>query len=913
MRRGPRPAFVRGPALLVFLGLVLSPAASPAAAVPDTTITSGPSGAVASGSATFEFASNEATATFECSLDAAPFTACSSPATISGLAEGAHTFGVRAVDARGVRDPDPASREWIVDLTPPETTITSGPSGTVPDTSVTFEFSATEEPATFECGLDGEALTACVPPKEYSMLVAGSHEFRVRAIDAAGNADGSPASRTFAVEEAAEVDLCPGGRRPAGDLVFGCSAGDVIREPGLLLDPAAEQIGEGIRMLGQDAKLADAIPPLDAAMNLVETAGDQLGGGKPCAADGTFGRAAVEMNEALELAGGAVAQKEMDLAAQPREGRGDVEFADMDLASAHHVESLTSDLVQEALDLAPALGMICDALSRGFDVRGVITGVDDSGGTFRIGRRSFLLPHGVRREPIYEGETARVVGRRFGDGTSLADRVIDLDAGIGRGFAVFKCIDWRVAPIQPAPGFGNPWTLHHPSAYRVNSLHLLETGQRVGAEDLGCKSKISKGMIRYSLKVDVEQGPVKETIATDLRGSDTPVQLPEFIGNGQATLIVTTQARSCTKKVIQGGGDQFKKVQTVCGSPDVKGTETYQIKAQPLGHYATAFYDETEFSLVDDEQAGEFESVKVTGVNLTEIGPGIDPVFSAKGYRITGGMPANSYVPVAVNQEFAIFEHTTNSGLIQARIAGSRNGKTFWYSAALPEIQKDMIAECPPISSSTIPTGPPRPPDDDPDTVDPPTWPPAAPYTLQSVGNSYYELPFPPGFSPGTGLVNIDDPTASARHPEWQAYALDLGGPLETPIHAARGGTVTFVEESDPYNFDDPERPDDWTGIGNYLFIRHEDGTYAVYFHITENGVFVDQFDTVHRGDVIAEVGNTGGSSGPHVHIGFATTETHNVPTDVKRVRFHLLVGFPPVEMDCYIPRSGDKLFSSNV
>jgi hypothetical protein len=83
---------------------------------PETRIDSGPSGTVASTSAAFTFSADEAGSTFDCSLDGAAFTSCTSPASYSGLAEGSHTFEVRATDPAGNTDPTPASRAWTVSL-----------------------------------------------------------------------------------------------------------------------------------------------------------------------------------------------------------------------------------------------------------------------------------------------------------------------------------------------------------------------------------------------------------------------------------------------------------------------------------------------------------------------------------------------------------------------------------------------------------------------------------------------------------------------------------------------------------------------------------------------------------------------------------------------------------------------------
>lgn len=80
---------------------------------PDTTITGMPTNPSNVANPTFTFTSTEAGSTFQCSLDAAPFSACSSPTTVT-VANGVHTFQVRAIDPAGNVDPTPASFTWTV-------------------------------------------------------------------------------------------------------------------------------------------------------------------------------------------------------------------------------------------------------------------------------------------------------------------------------------------------------------------------------------------------------------------------------------------------------------------------------------------------------------------------------------------------------------------------------------------------------------------------------------------------------------------------------------------------------------------------------------------------------------------------------------------------------------------------------
>jgi Bacterial Ig-like domain len=85
------------------------------------------------------------------------------------------------------------------DTTPPDTTIESGPSGTVSSTSASFVFSSSETGSSFECSLDGASYASCTSPEEYTNLADGSHTFYVKATDAAGNT-GTAATQAWTVD-----------------------------------------------------------------------------------------------------------------------------------------------------------------------------------------------------------------------------------------------------------------------------------------------------------------------------------------------------------------------------------------------------------------------------------------------------------------------------------------------------------------------------------------------------------------------------------------------------------------------------------------------------------------------------------------------------------------------------------------
>ena len=87
-----------------------------------------------------------------------------------------------------------------IGLTPPETTIDSGPSGVGSFTSATLTFSASVAASTFGCSLDGAAYAPCASPTTYSALANGNHTFLVRATSPTGLVDDTPAGRSWSVQ-----------------------------------------------------------------------------------------------------------------------------------------------------------------------------------------------------------------------------------------------------------------------------------------------------------------------------------------------------------------------------------------------------------------------------------------------------------------------------------------------------------------------------------------------------------------------------------------------------------------------------------------------------------------------------------------------------------------------------------------
>ncbi len=120
-----------------------------------------------------------------------------------------------------------------------------------------------------------------------------------------------------------------------------------------------------------------------------------------------------------------------------------------------------------------------------------------------------------------------------------------------------------------------------------------------------------------------------------------------------------------------------------------------------------------------------------------------------------------------------------------------------------------------------------------------------------------YALPYAAGHSYLVGQGFNGTTTHAGKN------AIDWDMPENTGIRAARGGLVIDLEESYTTGGVDPALRTQ----ANFVRIMHEDGTIGTYVHLRKNGVRVSVADRVDRGELIAWSGNTGYSSGPHLHF----------------------------------------------
>lgn len=112
--------------------------------------------------------------------------------------------------------------------------------------------------------------------------------------------------------------------------------------------------------------------------------------------------------------------------------------------------------------------------------------------------------------------------------------------------------------------------------------------------------------------------------------------------------------------------------------------------------------------------------------------------------------------------------------------------------------------------------------------------------------------PIPPVFAGGTGQLQWPVGGLITQYPVWYHMAVDIANSAAPGIAAADGGTVSFVEYLR-------------YGYGFHVLVDHGNGLETLYAHLSD--IYVKPGDRVGRGQIIGKMGNTGRSSGTHLHF----------------------------------------------
>jgi large repetitive protein len=148
---------------------------------------------------TYGFIGSADTVSFVCNLDTSADFACASPYSLMGIADGAHTFRVKAVDALGQKSL-PDTESFTIDTIAPIVSIVSAMPPQSPTNSQSIQIAfASDDASSFVCQLDGMTPMACTSPIDIGALSDGLHNFQVVGTDVAGN-QSSPAVYGWTVD-----------------------------------------------------------------------------------------------------------------------------------------------------------------------------------------------------------------------------------------------------------------------------------------------------------------------------------------------------------------------------------------------------------------------------------------------------------------------------------------------------------------------------------------------------------------------------------------------------------------------------------------------------------------------------------------------------------------------------------------
>lgn len=157
-----------------------------------------------------------------------------------------------------------------------------------------------------------------------------------------------------------------------------------------------------------------------------------------------------------------------------------------------------------------------------------------------------------------------------------------------------------------------------------------------------------------------------------------------------------------------------------------------------------------------------------------------------------------------------------------------------------------------------------------------------------------YKLPFYQGSNVRVSQGYHGD----TSHKGLSAYAVDFPIPVGTPIYAAREGIVVGSEGSSNLGGGSPE----YRKFANYVIIEHSDGTMGNYYHLKQGGAVAVIGQKVSKGDLIGYSGNTGYSSGPHLHFSVSKVD----PISMRRP-MNLPIKMQTLQGIVTLPRKGDQ------
>ena len=163
-------------------------------------------------------------------------------------------------------------------------------------------------------------------------------------------------------------------------------------------------------------------------------------------------------------------------------------------------------------------------------------------------------------------------------------------------------------------------------------------------------------------------------------------------------------------------------------------------------------------------------------------------------------------------------------------------------------------------------------------------------WALAAQAQVLYRLPWPEGLS--FMLTQVPDGRITTHFTKATLHAIDFAMPVGVPVLAARSGIVEALEAGTSVGPED----EPLTYEGNFVRVRHEDGTAATYAHLAAQRVVVTVGEHVQASQLLAYSGASGDVSQPHLHFVVTRIERNasGWPEEIS-VPVHFYVGTPPV------------------
>ncbi len=742
-------------------------------------------------------------------------------------------------------------------------------------------------------------------------------------------------------------DLCPFTPPGVGRLGLGCSAGDLVR-PSRMIDALRRVIDAASATVGNDPGMSRVGAKLGKATTKLRPVETALKEGKTCQGArmvrGICRRIASATTQLMRIT-----HKEEPL---PVVSPGDVRSEELERQALDEAQRALDDAGAAVNAVHAVLESACTALGDKVKLTATVDDIDVAAGRITLGDGTmWALPLKRFGSGFGVGREVKLHVRAYTGGGGIVQAA--KPGKSGPSHVTTSCIKLRVAPVQRfAPVSSGPYTLHPLDGYvgnlpNIGDLLLLERDMRLAAQEVACFDPIPEGYssVRHSLAITTDchgfslehllatavNNTPPQTLAAALTPEDGPIGLPCC---DSGTLTITEHRQQC--RALATGKTICDPVEEVGDALDL----TFLI--QPRNTYCTAHYEQDAFEREDDNPNPAVARVTALALDATVPPVALPDAFHAEGYAIVPFiLPVSSY-PVALDiatvaspyergafsiynqfldrdfykesaatgfvaafQALSALQHTgvdRPSGLRWPHVAGTRNGAEFWYSCALPHITRDVISPCSALQYTLY-----RWPFHD-DSLDLPT---SGVCGFPNLGHCGYFDPV--------------DPTCTMC----QRYAYDVGRDLGTPIYAARGGLVITAvgdQVNNAWNCCSAELgvkqcndPDIYTDcvegepfctcfcgddppvllggqmrgctIGNYLHLRHSDGSIGIYFHMQSSAagaaVEVAVGDRVARGQLLGHVGNTGNSSDPHLHF----EEVSSLAALDTLMRFQVMIG----------------------